>query len=172
MHSVVPSSLATQFRVDPARFCNKSSQARSQWYIYISTIGFRAFVWLFVNWRESSWPIGPKSLGPNRHSTRKDNQQSNKWKLKTFSKFKFSLPIVIDYKKKYIVKKLNLAKTEWDKRISLKLRTFRRFRNDFNSLFFIYKFGLSVCLSVCLFVCLFVSNKRLNRSGPNFLWDI
>ena len=31
------------------------------------------------------------------------------------------------------------------------------------------------CLSVCLGVCLFVSNKsskRLNRSGPNFLWDI
>ena len=96
MLSVAPSSLATQFRVDPARFCNKCSQARSQWYIYISTIGFRAFVWLFVNWRESSWPIGSKSLGPNRHSTRKDNQQSNKWKLKTFSKFKLLLFIVID----------------------------------------------------------------------------
>ena len=39
----------------------------------------------------------------------------------------------------------------------------------------IYKFGLSVCLGVCLFVCLSVcqkTSKLLNRSGPNFLWDI
>ena len=36
----------------------------------------------------------------------------------------------------------------------------------------IYKFGLSVCLSVCLFVCIQYTSKRLNRSGPNFLWDI
>ena len=32
----------------------------------------------------------------------------------------------------------------------------------------IYKFGLSVCLSVCIQL----TSKRLNRSGPNFLWDI
>ena len=28
------------------------------------------------------------------------------------------------------------------------------------------------CLSVCLFVCIQYTSKRLNRSGPNFLWVI
>ena len=36
----------------------------------------------------------------------------------------------------------------------------------------LYKFGLSVCLFVCLSVCIQYTSKRLNRSGPNFLWDI
>ena len=38
------------------------------------------------------------------------------------------------------------------------------------SVFYIYKFGLSVCLgvclSVCLFICLFLSNKREKTAGP------
>ena len=36
----------------------------------------------------------------------------------------------------------------------------------------IYKFDLSVCLGVFLFVCIQLTSKWLNRSGPNFLWDI
>ena len=41
---------------------------------------------------------------------------------------------------------------------------------------FLYLYINLVCLSVCLFGCLFVciqsTSKRLDRSGPIFLWDL
>ena len=32
--------------------------------------------------------------------------------------------------------------------------------------------GLLKYLAIYILCCLFVSNKRLNRSGPNFFWDL
>ena len=36
----------------------------------------------------------------------------------------------------------------------------------------IYIYTLHVFLSVCLSVCIQLMSKRLNRSGPNFVWDL
>ena len=58
-----------------------------------------------------------------------------------------------------------------------KLETTNQSKKSF-SLISIYILCLSICMFVCLFGCLFgcsfvfIQKKRMNRSGPNFVWDL